>query len=144
MLPSSHYHPRLSLRLLLPAFAKHRTQIRPLLRNHAVALPVANTKEEEELNPVSAAAVAAAIRRASSASPVEFTRRRFDEEAGKDGPLMPSSDFQRLCIEQLQLFRMVVSADAILSVSYLFLILFWCVWIVKGLTVLSELGCAPQ
>ncbi|KAF3334289.1 Chloroplast sensor kinase [Carex littledalei] len=116
MLPSSHYHPRLSLRLLLPAFAKHRSQIRPLLRNHAVALPVANTKEEDELSPVSAAAVAAAIRRASSASPVEFTRRRFDEEAGKGGPLMPSSDFQRLCIEQLQLFRMVVSADAILSV----------------------------
>ncbi|XP_078158334.1 chloroplast sensor kinase isoform X2 [Carex rostrata] len=116
MLPSSYYHPRLSLRLLLPAFAKHRTQIRPLLRNHAVALPVANTKEEEELSPVSAAAVAAAIRRASSTSPVEFSRRRFDEEAGKGGPLMPSSDFQRLCIEQLQLFRMVVSADAILSV----------------------------
>lgn len=104
---------------------------------------MANTKEEEELNPVSAAAVAAAIRRASSASPVEFTRRRFDEEAEKGGPLMPSSDFQRLCIEQLQLFRMVVSADAILSVSYLF-IFFWCVWIVKGLTVPSELGCAPQ
>lgn len=122
MLSSSHYHPRLSLRLLLPAFAKHRSQIRPLLRNHApihaVALPVSNTKEEDELSPVSAAAVAAAIRRASSASPVEFTRRRFDEEAGKGGPFMPSSDFQRLCIEQLQLFRMVVSADAILSVSY--------------------------
>jgi hypothetical protein len=123
-LSSSHYNPCFSLRSLLPSFAKHRcSPIRPLFRNHApvhaVTLHEVSTKEEEELSPVSAAAVAAAIRRASSASPVKFTRRRSDEEASKAGPLMPSSDFQRLCIEQLQLFRMVVSDDAILSVQLL-------------------------
>jgi hypothetical protein len=123
-LSSSHYNPGLSLRSLLPSFAKHRcSRTRPLFGNyapiHAVTLHEVCTKEEEELSPVSAAAVAAAIQRASSASPVKFTRRRSDEDASKGGPLMPSSDFQRLCIEQLQLFRMVVSDDAILSVKLL-------------------------
>ncbi|KAJ4795112.1 chloroplast sensor kinase [Rhynchospora pubera] len=122
MLPSSHHHSRLSLRRLLPSFPNQlsHSHTRPLRRNHSrihsVALPVANSKEDEELSPVSAAAVAAAIRRASPASPVEFTRCRPDEEARKGGSLMPSSDFQRLCVEQLQLFRMVVTSDAILSV----------------------------
>lgn len=63
--------------------------------------------------------MAAAVRRASAASPVEFTRRRVEEKAGEEGGrvVMPSPDFRRLCVEQLQLFRMVVHRDAALSVG---------------------------
>nr|TKW28418.1 hypothetical protein SEVIR_3G315100v2 [Setaria viridis] len=79
-------------------------------------------EEEEDLGPASAAAVAAAIRRASNASPVRFRRVRLGEtgEAGphrEDGDLAePSADFRRLCAEQLEMFRVVVSRDAVLSV----------------------------
>ncbi|CAN6338187.1 unnamed protein product [Urochloa humidicola] len=78
--------------------------------------------EEEELGPASAAAVATAIRRASNASPVRFRRVRLGETGdrgphGEDGgPAEPSADFRRLCAEQLEMFRAVVSRDAALSV----------------------------
>lgn len=76
-----------------------------------VALP---DPSAEELGPSSATAVAAAIRRASPASPVEFTQRV--EKRGEGGLALPSPDFLQLCVEQLDLFRMVVEKDAILSV----------------------------
>ncbi|KAG1331397.1 Chloroplast sensor kinase, chloroplastic [Cocos nucifera] len=87
----------------------------PVLRSqpplHPVALP---DPSAEELAPSSAAAVAAAIRRASPASPVGFTQRV--EKRGESGLVLPSPDFLQLCVEQLDLFRMVVEHDAILSV----------------------------
>ncbi|OVA20588.1 Histidine kinase-like ATPase [Macleaya cordata] len=61
----------------------------------------------------SASAVAAAIRKAST-SPVEFVQRI--EKDGKNGLVLPSSDFQRLCVEQLDLFRRIIDSDAVLSV----------------------------
>ncbi|MED6168259.1 hypothetical protein PIB30_010321 [Stylosanthes scabra] len=60
----------------------------------------------------SAAAVSAAIRKAST-SPVEFTQR-VDKD-NRSGLLLPSPDFQRLCLQQLHLFRRIVP-EAILSV----------------------------
>nr|CAB3461940.1 unnamed protein product [Digitaria exilis] len=79
-------------------------------------------EEDENLGPASAAAVAAAIRRASNASPVRFRRVRPGEtgegQRGEEGGLAePSADFRRLCAEQLEMFRAVVSRDAVLSVS---------------------------
>ncbi|XP_073014079.1 chloroplast sensor kinase, chloroplastic [Typha latifolia] len=89
-----------------------------ILRSHSplrpVALPDPNAGEEQHLSLSSAAALAAAIRRASPSSPVAFTQRV--EKQGKSGLVMPSPDFQRLCLEQLELFRMVVDPEAILSV----------------------------
>ncbi|XP_018717071.2 chloroplast sensor kinase, chloroplastic isoform X2 [Eucalyptus grandis] len=61
----------------------------------------------------SASAVASAIRRASS-SPVEFAQRVEQDQRG--GLVLPSPDFQRLCLEQLDLFRRIVHPDALLSV----------------------------
>lgn len=62
----------------------------------------------------SASAVASAIRRASN-SPVEFVQRIEKEQ--RSGLVLPSPDFQRLCIEQLDLFRRIVDPEALLSVS---------------------------
>ncbi|XP_057486412.1 chloroplast sensor kinase, chloroplastic isoform X2 [Actinidia eriantha] len=62
----------------------------------------------------SASAVAWAIRRASP-SPVEFVQR-MDEHGKSKGRVVPSPEFQRLCLEQLDLFRRIVHADALLSV----------------------------
>ncbi|KAF8015661.1 hypothetical protein BT93_H1246 [Corymbia citriodora subsp. variegata] len=61
----------------------------------------------------SASAVASAIRRASN-SPVEFAQRVEQDQRG--GLVLPSPDFQRLCLEQLDLFRRIVHPDALLSV----------------------------
>ncbi|KAF8390508.1 hypothetical protein HHK36_025035 [Tetracentron sinense] len=68
--------------------------------------------EEGDLVP-SASAVASAIRRASN-SPVEFVQRI--EKDGKNGLVLPSPDFQRLCLEQLDLFQRIIDPDAVLSV----------------------------
>ncbi|XAR48114.1 Histidine kinase [Bertholletia excelsa] len=62
----------------------------------------------------SASAVAAAIRRAST-SPVEFVQM-IEKEGKRKGLVLPSSDFQRLCLEQMGLFRGIVHPDALLSV----------------------------
>lgn len=69
---------------------------------------------DEDLKPSSAAALAAAIRKASPNSPIEFSQRV--EKPGTSGIVLPSTDFHRICIEQLELFRMVVHPEAILSV----------------------------
>ncbi|CAL8994166.1 unnamed protein product [Prunus brigantina] len=61
----------------------------------------------------SASAVASAIRRAST-SPVDFIQR-IEKEQNR-GIVLPSPDFQRLCIQQLDIFRRIVDPDALLSV----------------------------
>ncbi|ONI30354.1 hypothetical protein PRUPE_1G246300 [Prunus persica] len=61
----------------------------------------------------SASAVASAIRRAST-SPVDFIQRIEKEQ--KRGIVLPSPDFQRLCNQQLDIFRRIVDPDALLSV----------------------------
>ncbi|CAM8876779.1 unnamed protein product [Rhodiola kirilowii] len=61
----------------------------------------------------SASAVAATIRRAST-SPVEFVQRVESEQ--KSSLVLPSADFQRLCVEQMDLFRRIVDCDALISV----------------------------
>ncbi|KAK2983318.1 hypothetical protein RJ640_016056 [Escallonia rubra] len=66
-----------------------------------------------EMEP-SASAVAWAIRKAST-SPVEF-RQRIEKDGGKSNLVLPSPEFQRLCLEQLDLFRRIVDRDALLSV----------------------------
>ncbi|CAO2828871.1 unnamed protein product [Amaranthus hypochondriacus] len=62
----------------------------------------------------SASAVASAIRKASS-SPIEFTLK-IERDPKSQGIVLPSPDFQRLCLDQLQLFRRIVDPNAILSV----------------------------
>ncbi|KAI3467602.1 hypothetical protein Pfo_024265 [Paulownia fortunei] len=80
---------------------------------------VSFTSDDEDSMVSSAAAVAAAIR-AASTSPVEFVQRI--EKGGSRGGaknkalVLPSQDFQRLCLEQLDLFRRIVDPDALLSV----------------------------
>lgn len=65
----------------------------------------------------SASAVAYAIRKASN-SPVEFMQRIESGGKNKGGLVLPSPDFQRLCLQQLDLFRRIVHPDALLSVSF--------------------------
>lgn len=62
----------------------------------------------------SASAVASAIRKASS-SPIEFTQKIERDPKGQ-GLVLPSPDFQRLCLDQLALFRRIVYPGALLSV----------------------------
>lgn len=66
----------------------------------------------------SASAVASAIRRGSSSS-VEFVQRIEKGQNNNDNKtklVLPSPDFQRLCVQQLDLFHRIVDPDAILSV----------------------------
>lgn len=78
----------------------------------------------------SASAIAAVIRKVST-SPVEFVQR-IEKAGGKNkgsgdsggGLVLPSSDFQRLCIEQLDLFRRILHPDALLSVRLVYFPLF--------------------
>ncbi|GAB4829254.1 hypothetical protein Ancab_018920 [Ancistrocladus abbreviatus] len=62
----------------------------------------------------SASAVASAIRKAST-SPAEFIQKIERDPKGQ-GLVLPSPDFQRLCLDQLHLFRRVVHPHALLSV----------------------------
>ncbi|KAL9241109.1 hypothetical protein vseg_015257 [Gypsophila vaccaria] len=62
----------------------------------------------------SASAVAAAIRKASS-SPIEFTHK-IENDPNSQSLVLPSNDFQRLCVDQLTLFRRIVNPNALLSV----------------------------
>lgn len=62
----------------------------------------------------SASAVATAIRKAST-TPVHFMQRT-EQDASTKGLVLPSTDFQRLSLEQLDLFRRIVHSQAILSV----------------------------
>ncbi|KAF3431186.1 hypothetical protein FNV43_RR25916 [Rhamnella rubrinervis] len=98
--------------------AAYSAQRRPLLFTNALSSPNAlrYVSTDEEPGPAmlpSASAVASAIRSASN-SPVEFMQRI--EKDQKNDLVLPSSDFQRLCIEQLDLFRRIVDPDALLSV----------------------------
>ncbi|KAL6623096.1 hypothetical protein ACP70R_032975 [Stipagrostis hirtigluma subsp. patula] len=127
--PTAH-HPKPSASCVthtpLPLHLPHGPLAR---RAHPPLRHVASTSDEgvgegedgeEVLGPASAAAVAAAIRRASSASTVRFrrvSRREMGEEPrGEGGAAEPSADFRRLCAEQLEMFRSVISRDAVLSV----------------------------
>lgn len=73
-----------------------------------------DSDETEGAMVASASAVASAIRRAST-SPVDFIQRI--EKNQKNGLVLPSPDFQRLCLEQLDLFHRIVDPNALLSVS---------------------------
>ncbi|KAI3720356.1 hypothetical protein L6452_21272 [Arctium lappa] len=73
-----------------------------------------NTPEDDVVMISSASAVAAAIRKAST-SPVEFVQK-IEQDGKNKGLVLPSSDFQTLCVEQLDLFRRTVDPDALLSV----------------------------
>ncbi|EAZ20217.1 hypothetical protein OsJ_35821 [Oryza sativa Japonica Group] len=130
--------PYLALRVRLPRFptphnprpavaieAQHsfphgllaRAACQPL--RHVAAPAEGEGEEVEDLGTPSAAAVAEAIRRASSASPVRFRRVHREENEklrGEGGFTEPSTDFRRLCGEQLEMFRVVISRDAVLSV----------------------------
>lgn len=65
----------------------------------------------------SASAIASAIRGAST-TPVEFTQM-IEKDHLKTKIILPSPDFQRLCLEQLDLFRSIVDPKAVLSVRLL-------------------------
>lgn len=54
------------------------------------------------------------IRKASS-SPIEFNQK-IERDPQRHGLLLPSPDFQRLCLDQLALFQRIVDPNAILSV----------------------------
>ncbi|XP_010415378.1 PREDICTED: chloroplast sensor kinase, chloroplastic isoform X2 [Camelina sativa] len=62
----------------------------------------------------SASAIASAIRGAST-TPVEFTQM-IEKDHLKTKIILPSPDFQRLCLEQLDLFRQIVDPNAVLSI----------------------------
>ncbi|GLT86531.1 hypothetical protein SLE2022_046660 [Rubroshorea leprosula] len=85
------------------------------IRHISRTLPDDEPREPEPGVPLvsSASALASAIRKAST-SPVEFSQTVEDDHKHK--LVLPSPDFQRLCIEQLDLFRRIVDPDAILSV----------------------------
>ncbi|KAJ0094255.1 hypothetical protein Patl1_16033 [Pistacia atlantica] len=68
----------------------------------------------DALTVTSASAIASAIRRIST-SPVEFLQRIEDDQKTSN-LVLPSPDFQKLCVEQLDLFRRIVDSDAIVSV----------------------------
>ncbi|XP_057948785.1 chloroplast sensor kinase, chloroplastic [Malania oleifera] len=68
----------------------------------------------DEAEVSSAAAVASAIRSAST-SPVDFVQR-IEKDGKSAGLVLPSADFQKLCLEQLDLFRRIVVPNALLSV----------------------------
>ncbi|CAI0390306.1 unnamed protein product [Linum tenue] len=69
--------------------------------------------EEEEAMLPSASAIVSAIRRGST-SAVEFEQRIEKDQKSKS--LLPSPDFHRLCVEQLDLFRRIVHPESVLSV----------------------------
>lgn len=82
---------------------------------NALHFATENESPEKAALVSSASAVASAIRGAST-SPVEFAQRIKKDP--KSGLVLPSSDFQRLCVEQLDLFRRIIDPEALLSVSF--------------------------
>lgn len=110
--------------LVLTANASASSSITTAIYNNA-SLQNPNTfvthtlpDDEEEEMVSSASAVASAIRRGST-SPVEFIQK-IEKGHNKSKLVLPSPDFQRLCVQQLDLFRRIVDPDAILSVSLRF------------------------
>lgn len=86
------------------------------LLHHATNSTSDDERDGSSLAP-SASAVVSAIRKASN-SPVEFVQKVEHDQRSR--LVLPSSDFQRLCIEQFDLFRRIVDPGALLSVSSLF------------------------
>ncbi|KAL2343106.1 hypothetical protein Fmac_004391 [Flemingia macrophylla] len=76
------------------------------------ATPASDSDDDFRLTVPSAAALASAIRKAST-SAVQFTQRL--ETHRQTGLVLPSTDFHRLCLHQLHLFRRIVP-EALLSV----------------------------
>lgn len=76
-----------------------------------------DSDEAEGAMVASASAVASSLRRASTC-PVDFIQRI--EKDQKNGLVLPSPDFQRLCVEQLDLFRRIVDPNLLLSVSFVY------------------------
>ncbi|KAK8928865.1 hypothetical protein KSP39_PZI017142 [Platanthera zijinensis] len=108
-------HPSLaSLHGFSEAISSPCTPRAPSLLRQAYHLSSDASETAEGIPYPSSAAVAAVIRRSSPASPVEFTQRT--ERLGKNDTVLPSPDFQRLCVEQLDLFRAVVDPHAVLSI----------------------------
>uniref|UniRef100_A0A803M731 Histidine kinase/HSP90-like ATPase domain-containing protein n=1 Tax=Chenopodium quinoa TaxID=63459 RepID=A0A803M731_CHEQI len=75
--------------------------------------PILEEEEGGEWVP-SASALASVIRKASS-SPIEFTQE-IERDPKSQGIILPSPDFQKLCLDQLTLFRRIVDPSALLSV----------------------------
>ncbi|KAK1258536.1 hypothetical protein QJS04_geneDACA014837 [Acorus gramineus] len=103
------FRPRQSF--LLRPLSALRNPKQDTLRHHHHHQASSTAGSDGALSVASAAAVAAAIRRASSASPVDFSQR-----VEREGLVLPSTDFLKLCAEQLELFRSIVHGDAVLSV----------------------------
>ncbi|XP_010511749.1 PREDICTED: chloroplast sensor kinase, chloroplastic-like isoform X2 [Camelina sativa] len=80
--------------------------------NHTV--PNEDSEPGGETMVASASAIASAIRGAST-TPVEFTQM-IEKDHLKTKIILPSPDFQRLCLEQLDLFRQIVDPNAVLSI----------------------------
>ncbi|KAB2041940.1 hypothetical protein ES319_D02G182400v1 [Gossypium barbadense] len=86
--------------------------------HHVSAPTLSDDDESPQAQPAmvsSASAISAAIRKAST-SPVDFTQRIEKNDHRNHKLIMPTPDFQRLCLEQLDLFRRIVDPDAVLSV----------------------------
>ncbi|XP_062110433.1 chloroplast sensor kinase, chloroplastic [Humulus lupulus] len=75
---------------------------------------VSDNEDSAEASLVSSASAVASAIRGVSTSPIEFVQQI--EKSPKNGLVLPSSDFQRLCVEQLDLFRRIVDPEAFLSV----------------------------
>ncbi|CAN1295467.1 Chloroplast sensor kinase, chloroplastic [Linum perenne] len=74
----------------------------------------ADDEAEAEMDPSASAIVAAIQRGGSNTASVEFEQRIVKDQKSK--LMLPSPDFHRLCVEQLDLFRRIVHPEAVLSV----------------------------
>ncbi|ERN13842.1 chloroplast sensor kinase, chloroplastic isoform X1 [Amborella trichopoda] len=72
-------------------------------------------EDSEDEGLIASAMAAASVIRKASKSPVEFIQRT-EKPSKNELMVSPSEDFQRLCIEQLGLFRRIVGRDVVLSV----------------------------
>ncbi|PON64257.1 Histidine kinase-like ATPase, C-terminal domain containing protein [Parasponia andersonii] len=116
---NSHHHKQLHTSPKLTPNSSHRKPFTPINASSSVQNPnalhyVTTDEDSEEAALVSSASAVASAIRAASTSPVEFAQRI--EKDPKSGLVLPSSDFQRLCVEQLDLFRRIVDPEALLSV----------------------------
>lgn len=119
--------------LFCPNSLKLHSSLKPKPINASSSLPGSTTTslrhltrtvsndESKSAGPMlsSASAVASAIRQIST-SPVEFLQS-IETDKKSCNLVLPSPDFQTLCVEQLDLFRRTVDPDAILSVSSSFI-----------------------
>jgi hypothetical protein len=103
-------------------FIFNKSQRIPLHRNPSCFLQTINSNPNSDsddnsstLTLSSTRALASAIRKVST-SPVEFTQRVENDR--RNGLVLPSPDFHRLCLQQLHLFRRIVP-ESFLSVKYI-------------------------